>query len=164
MIPRRFSLPAVLAVSSILAIAACGGHDFEPPDRGERVRAAEAQYASASFDSIGWESAKARLDEGNTVYAEKCRRCHGQLGRGETDYARQRGLDVPSLVGAEWPFDQMDALRRQVFIGHEDGMPIFGDAGLSLRDIDAVSAYILIELRPEVLGEGEGQGGGGRGG
>ena len=45
----------------------------------------------------------------------------------------------------------VDSLRRMIFIGHESGMPVFGDGDLSLREIDATAAYILRTLRPDVL-------------
>lgn len=132
------------------AASACG-HDFEPPDRGERVQRAEARYSSAIFDTIQWAAEDARLTEGNLVYAEECRRCHGQLGLGGTDYARARDLTVPSLVGPDWPMADFDALRRMIYVGHESGMPIYGDGDLTPREIDAVAAYILLTLRPEVV-------------
>jgi len=136
----------------VVLLLACG-HDFEPPDRGERIRAAEAQYSAELFDSVTWTSREARVQEGNAVYAEDCRRCHGHLGRGATDYAAERRLDVPSLVEADWQLADLGALRREIYVGHETGMPTFGQGGLSLRQIDAVSAYILDVLRPEVLGD-----------
>ncbi len=48
----------------------------------------------------------------------------------------------------------LDSLRRKLFIGHEDGMPIFGEGTLTPREIDATAWYVLLILRPEVLGEG----------
>lgn len=135
--------------AAAVALAACGHHDFEPPDRSERVRRAEAAYAPALFDSVAWGAEEERALAGNQVYVEACRDCHGPLGRGATAYARERGLDVPSLVDETWPLARQDTLRRTIFIGHEDGMPIFGDGKLTPRDIDAVSAYILEVLRPD---------------
>jgi len=137
-----------------LTIAACG-HDFEPPDRHARVLEAEAQYSAAAFDTLRWESDSARAFEGNEVYAAKCRRCHGPLGRGETEYARERGLTIPSLVEADWPYaSDLDSLRHKIFIGHEEGMPIYGVAGISLREIDSSAFYVLNELRPDVISGG----------
>ncbi len=142
---------AASVVLAALATTACH-QEFEPPDRAARVANAEVRYSATAYDTITWGDESARLTAGNTAYAERCRRCHGTLGRGQTDYARERGLDTPSLVEAEWPLARLDSLRHKIFVGHESGMPIFGDSDLTLRDMDAVAAYILLTLRPEVLG------------
>lgn len=149
---RNATPPLTLALA-LSALAGCG-HDFEPPDRGERVREAAAVYAPGLFDSLTWASDSVRALEGNGVYAQKCRRCHGPLGRGQTTYAAERHLDVPSLVEADWPLATMDSLHKHVFIGHEEGMAGFGIAGITPREIDSSAYYILNVLRPEVL-EGE---------
>jgi mono/diheme cytochrome c family protein len=143
------------ATLSMVFTIACG-HDFEPPDRAQRVLEAERAYSAALFDSISWASQEVRVLEGNTVYAEECRRCHGQLGEGRTAYARERNLTVPSLVEPDWPLAERDALRREIYVGHESGMPVFGEGDLSLWQVDAVAAYILDVLRPEVRGDGQG--------
>jgi len=144
--------PGLLAAALAVAAAACH-QEFEPPDRAARVARADSLFATQAFDTITWTDPGIRLTEGNLVYAEECRRCHGTLGRGETDYARERELDVPSLVERDWPMADVDSLRRKIFIGHESGMPIFGDHDLTLRQIDAAAAYILFTLRPEVVQE-----------
>ncbi|HSH74757.1 MAG TPA: cytochrome c [Longimicrobiales bacterium] len=143
--------PALLfGVVFIAASSACQ-QEFEPPDRGERVDRAAARYTSDLFDSVTWVADDVRLTVGNEVYAGRCRRCHGTLGLGETDYARERRLTVPSLVASEWPYADLDSLRRKIFVGHESGMPIYGDGELTHREIDATAAYILLTLRPDVL-------------
>jgi mono/diheme cytochrome c family protein len=58
----------------------------------------------------------------------------------------------PSLVREDWPFESVPAVRRQIFIGHPAGMPTWGVAGITPREIDAIAYYILEVLRPEVLG------------
>lgn len=136
---------------AMVTTAACA-HDFEPPDRSDRVRRAASQYTVAIFDTIAWEEADLRVTQGNAVYAEECRRCHGTMGEGDTDYARERDLDVPSLVEADWSLAQLDSLRRTIYIGHESGMPVYGDHDLLPRQIDAAAAYVLLVLRPDVLG------------
>ncbi len=149
-------LPRIARLVGVgLLLSGCG-HDFEPPDRGQRVREAEAAFTPALFDSVAWASDSVRAVEGNLVYAEKCRRCHGPLGRGQTDYARERRLEVPSLVAADWPLARADTLRHVVFVGHEDGMPIYGEGGISPREIDAVAHYILEVMRPDAVGGGGG--------
>jgi mono/diheme cytochrome c family protein len=144
-------LPRASALLSLLLMVGCGGHDFEPPDRGERVREAEAAFSPAVFDSVSWASDSLRAFSGNTVYAEKCGRCHGPLGRGNTDYARGRGLEVPSLVEPESALTSVDTLRHVIFVGHEEGMPIFGAGGITPREIDGVAYYILNVLRPDAV-------------
>jgi mono/diheme cytochrome c family protein len=144
--------PRLSVLGPILLSAMSCAHEFEPPDRGERVDAAADAFQAESFDTIQWADADLRLNEGNAVYAVECRRCHGGLGRGDTDYARERDLVAPSIVEAEWSLDELDALRRVIYIGHESGMPIYGDGDLTLREIDATAAYVLLGLRPDVLG------------
>jgi len=143
---RRF-LP-VLCV-----LAACEGHAFHPPDREAQVAAAESAYARLVFDTIDWASDGARMAGGNEVFAANCRVCHGTLGEGATEYAAQRDLDPPSLVRPDWPAgDSIEYVRQRVYTGHAGGMPTFGVARLSVREIDAVAHYIVAGLRPEVLG------------
>jgi len=138
-------------VLAVCVVAGCAETEFEPPDRAERVARAATDFSAALFDTVAWDEETAQMSAGNTVYAEECRRCHGALGQGATDYALQRNLTVPSLVTPEWPLAQVDSLRRMIFIGHESGMPIFGDGDLTPRQIDATAAYILQSLRPDVL-------------
>lgn len=148
---RRASLP-LLGFTLAASLAACSGHEFEPPDRGERVREAAAHYSPALFDTVTWGAEGERDQRGNQIYIEKCRTCHGPLGRGGTDYDQGRGLDVPSLVEPEWALASMDSLHRVIYVGHVEGMPIFGEGGITPREIDAVAGYILDVLRPDALG------------
>ncbi len=145
---------AVLVAALIAASAAsCKEHQIEVPTRAERVEEAEAAFDPAMFDTISWASQEARIEQGNEVFAAECRKCHGTLGKGGTDYAREQELDVPSLVEPDWEFRaDLAGVRRRIFTGHEEGMPTLGIAGLSPREIDAVAAYVIDDLRPEVLG------------
>ncbi|MBI4204365.1 MAG: cytochrome c, partial [Betaproteobacteria bacterium] len=132
-------------------LVACEEHEFQPPSRAERVAAAEKQYSPAAFDTVRWPGRAARLMAGNVVYAANCRKCHGPLGRGDTEYARQHGLRVPSLVERSWPYaTSIDSVRHRITVGHPAGMPTWGVAGISPREIDAVAFYIVQQLRPEV--------------
>lgn len=135
----------------LLVAVGCGDHKFDPPDPNVRVERAQAAFTPALFDTIGWDDEEGRLLEGNTIYAEDCRRCHGTLGQGGTDYAKERNLTVPTLVAPNWPLAETDSLRRRIFVGHASGMPVFGDGNLTPRQIDATAAYILRTLRPDVL-------------
>jgi len=145
---------AVLALGLAALAAGCEKHEFEPPSRAAQVAQADSLYSPALFDSIAWPSDSARAFEGNNVYATYCRKCHGQLGEGgSTPYAAGYGLEVPSLVRADWPEgNDPEALRHRIFTGHPAGMPTWGVAGISPREIDAVAWYIVNDLRPEVLG------------
>ena len=138
-----------LSVATVLLMG-CGGHEFDPPDRSARVDAAAATYDAATFDSVSWQNDSVRALQGNTVYAEMCRRCHGTLGMGDTDYARERGLEIPSLVEPQWALADLDSLRKVIYVGHEEGMPIFGAEGISPREIDGAAYYVLEVLRPDV--------------
>lgn len=128
---------------------------FEPPDRDQRIADAETVFEAVVFDSITWADDVLRAREGNSVYAARCRNCHGTLGAGSTAYAENRGLSVPSLVEREWRYAaSMDSVRHRIFVGHRAGMPTWGVAGLTPREIDAVAFYVLEDLRPEILGDG----------
>jgi len=144
------ALPFVL--SAVVLVATACGHDFEPPDRGERIRQAGLTYSPALFDTVTWAEGEDRNVMGNEIFAGKCRKCHGPMGLGDTDYARERGLVIPSLVDPEWAFSSMDSLHKTIYVGHEGGMPVYGNGGITPREIDAVASYIANVLRPDVLG------------
>jgi mono/diheme cytochrome c family protein len=147
---------AVLALGLAVLPGACEKHEFEPPSRDAQVAQADSLYSPVLFDSITWPGDSARTFEGNNVFATHCRKCHGVMGEGgTTEYAAVQGLEVPSLVRPEWPEgDDVEALRRRIFTGHPAGMPTWGVAGITPREIDAVAWYIAHDLRPEVLGGG----------
>lgn len=154
--PGRVIRTADLGLLLICIASACGEKRFEPPGDGSRVAQAGAQFSDASFDSIQWTDREAMLVVGAAVYSATCRDCHGVMGEGDTDYARSRSLEVPSLVQPEWPYDDnLAAVRLLVFSGHTGGMPTHGIAGITLREIDAVSRYVLEQLRPEVQGNSQ---------
>lgn len=151
----RLALTATLV--AVLATGACQKHEFEPPDREDQVVEASRRFTPALFDTVTWEADSIRAQDGNAVYAATCRRCHGTLGRGDTELAQERELDVPSLVEPDWPYAaSIDSVRARIFSGHAEGMPTFGVARLSPREIDGVAWYILHQLRPDVLGSGGG--------
>lgn len=142
-----------LAAACAVGLTACQKHEFEPPDREAQVEEAAAEYSPAVFDTVTWASDSIRALEGNVVFSTYCRKCHGPLGEGGTDYALERDLQVPSLVMEEWRYaDAPDSVRARIFVGHARGMPTWGVAGISPREIDAVAWYLLEVLRPEVLG------------
>ncbi|HSM06473.1 MAG TPA: cytochrome c [Longimicrobiales bacterium] len=144
-----------LGLLPLVAVAAwgCSEHRFEPPDREAQVARADSLFSPALFDSVTWASDSARALEGNVVFSTYCRNCHGPLGAGGTEYARSRDLEVPSLVSPEWPLaEHRDSILQLIFVGHAAGMPTWGVAGISAREMDAVVFYVTQVLRPEVLG------------
>jgi mono/diheme cytochrome c family protein len=145
-------LAAAAVALAATATAACEKHEYERPDRAEQVADAEAMLSPETFDTIAWASDSARAFDGNNTYAAHCRSCHGYLGDGETDYAREHNLNVPSLVQTDWPYDDVPTVRLRIFTGHPAGMPTWGVAGITPREIDAVAYYIVNVLRPEVVG------------
>jgi mono/diheme cytochrome c family protein len=139
-----------------LLLSACH-YEFEPPDREARIVEAGERLTPALFDTVQWVNDSIRALDGNETYAAKCRRCHGTFGEGATEYALSRDLVVPSLVEPDWPLaDSLGATRRLIFTGHSGGMPTWGVAGITPRQIDASAYYVLFQLRPDVL---EGTGG-----
>lgn len=145
--------PAVVVVAAIASLSACEKVEYEPPDRGERVAEAEILYRTEFFDTIQWASLDEQIRDGAVVFLTHCRRCHGPTGDGDTEYAAQRGMEVPSLLRADWPHGtDMDSVRRRIFAGHPAGMPTWGVAGITPREIDAVAAYVLFQLRVEFGG------------
>ena len=145
--------PSSRAFCVWLVVVACAGEKtFDAPDREARLLEAEELFAEARFDTISWISEDERALVGNGVYAAECRICHGTVGRGGTAYGRERGLIVPSLVAPEWRMAaSIDSVRHRVFVGHAAGMPQWGAAGITHREVDAVSFYVVARLRPEML-------------
>ena len=155
---RRLRVMALVMMTPALVLGCKGKKAFEAPDRDEQIVDAEERFRAARFDTVTWTDDDERALAGNAVYAARCRNCHGTMGAGDTEYAAGRGLEVPSLVDETWRVSpQIDSVRHRIFVGHAAGMPTWGVAGITNREIDAVAFYVLERLRPEVLG---GQGGG----
>ena len=144
----------VATVALMCAIVACEKHEFEPPSREARVAQADSLYTPALFDSITWSSDSLRVAEGNNVFGARCRRCHGYLGAGGPAEIYGDTVEVPSLIEPDWPLaGDPDAIRRRIFTGHPAGMPTWGIARLTPREIDAVAFYVDRVLRPEATGQ-----------
>lgn len=147
-------LAVIAAAVAIAAASGCQEHEFHPPPEEEQLSLADSLYSPVAFDSLTWISPQERLQAGNLVFADECRRCHGAVGRGDTDYAEENDLDVPSLVEPEWQLaGDLQGIRRRVYTGHVGGMPAWGVERLTPRQIDAVAYYILEQLRPEMLAD-----------
>jgi mono/diheme cytochrome c family protein len=148
---RRRSGPAV-GLACFVIMAACEKPEPERPDRALQVAEADSLLTPETFDTIAWSGQQDRAFDGNNVYAAHCRSCHGYMGEGGTEYARQHNIAVPSLVREDWPYNDVTSMRQRIFTGHPAGMPTWGVANITPREIDAVAYYIAEVLRPEVLG------------
>ncbi|MEJ2502897.1 MAG: c-type cytochrome [Gemmatimonadota bacterium] len=143
-LPRyRYSLVLVP-----LALASCGG-DADAPAAEPAAETLEVGALSpATFDTIGWDTERAALDRGATVYSYSCAKCHGDSGRGDGGYVLEgRLLKPPSFRTADWRFaNDLQGLRETILQGNDKGMPHWGEAGLTPRDTDAVARYITRRL------------------
>ena len=142
---------AVALAAVLIAATACEKHEFHPPERSAQVARADSLLSAATFDTITFASDSARSFEGNNAYAAYCRDCHGYRGEGDTPYTREHRLNPPSLVRPDWPYGDIAALRTRIFTGHPAGMPTWGVAGITPREIDAVAYYVAEVLRKEAV-------------
>lgn len=146
----RRSLRSPVFLLLPLFLTACGGDalpeasDLDAAGAGAAV-AAVPSPDPALFDSIAWPDTRAALDRGATVYAYSCARCHGDSGRGDGKYRLQgRLLQPPSFLAEDWRFgNDLPGLRQAVHLGTDQGMPHWGDMGLTPRDTDAVARYVM---------------------
>lgn len=141
------------AIVLVVLLAGCKGkgHVFHPPDRDKQAAEAASQYSPQLFDSVKWTNKAEQVAAGNEVYARECDKCHGMLGEAGTAYAQEHELKVPPLVDPNWKYaNDREGARKKIFTGHRD-MPTWGVARLSPREIDAVAAYVLDQLRPDAL-------------
>ena len=140
-------------LATVFMLAACGGGSQQPATMDEMpadsVAFAAEQFDAAVYDTLTWEGDTAAVSRGRVVYAFSCRKCHGGTGLGDAGFVlRGDTLRPPSLVAPDWKFaNDLPGLRLQVFTGNLDGMPHWGLVGLKAREIDAVTKYIVEELR-----------------
>lgn len=149
------------ALALLLLMAGCGGgsesagQETEDPNalreaRADSVRQAEAAFDATAFDTISWNTPEERIERGAVVWNFSCRKCHGDQGLGDGELARVEELTMPMITDAEWEYaDDVPAIRRRIFTGHESEMPSWGLYGLKYRDIDAVAYYIEDVLRAQ---------------
>jgi mono/diheme cytochrome c family protein len=111
---------------------------------------AELIYSRMRFDTIQWASNAERADSGARVYTSNCAKCHGPDGAGNAEYARATKLRAPSLIDSGWHFgDDETQVRRRIVTGHPPRRPDWGVAGLTQREIDAVTTYVMSRLRKD---------------
>jgi mono/diheme cytochrome c family protein len=115
--------------------------------------AAETFDASV-FDTLTWEDDQKKIDRGVQVYNFSCAKCHGAAGAGDGGWVSGADtLTPPSFADPAWAMgEDLNAIRRAIFVGTREKMPHWGLAGLKAEAVDAVSAHILT-FRPAEEGE-----------
>lgn len=80
------------------------------------------------------------------LFNEKCARCHGEDGRGETDTGRMLG--VPDFTDDKWQKEPKDDERFIASVTNgKEAMPAFGKK-LSKQEIAALVAYVRRFAKP----------------
>jgi mono/diheme cytochrome c family protein len=81
-----------------------------------------------------------QLAQAKAMFNERCARCHGEDGRGET--ASGNVLDVPNFTDEKfWKEEKGDERFITSITNGKDGMPAFGKK-LSKQEISALLAYV----------------------
>lgn len=81
-----------------------------------------------------------RLAQAKTLFGERCARCHGADGRGQTITGSMLG--IPDFTDEKWwKEDKSDARLLTSVTEGRDEMPAFGKK-LSRREIAALVAYV----------------------
>jgi mono/diheme cytochrome c family protein len=129
-------------------LTACNAEPPPPPEAlpsaDDTVEVALASYDAAAFDTIAWATPGEATVRGSVVYSYSCQKCHGSQGYGDGGFVtRGDTLRPPSFHDPDWRFlNDLEGLRRHIFVGTAEGMPHWGLEGLKYRDIDAVARYI----------------------
>jgi len=145
-----------VALTAVMVLAGCGG-SAQPGTATDRVQAdsvalAAEQFDNSAFDTLTWNGDTAAFNRGHTTYVWSCQKCHGTTGAGDAGFVFQGDtLHPPSLIAPDWKYaTDLAGMREAIFAGNAEGMPHWGLVGMKVRDIDAVTRYILEGLRAAV--------------
>ncbi len=141
---RRLGLLALA-----LALGACQNAKSGEPSSADTVAVAQAQFAPAAFDTVHGASDSVRLARGADVFKWGCAECHGPTGHGDGGKVMPNGdtLRPPNFHDAAWRLaGDTEGVRKKVYSGNVRGMPHWGLRHMEVRDIDAVTAYVLTVL------------------
>jgi mono/diheme cytochrome c family protein len=137
--------------SALLAVAACSSdNESQAVSSALSVDIQRPPFDATVFDTLTWSSKEELLARGQAVFEANCEKCHGPTGGGEEGFT-YNGLSYtpPSWLVADWRFaNDPIGLRQYIYSGSVGDMPYWGLAGVSYRDLDAVSNYIVNVLRP----------------
>jgi cytochrome c len=148
----RLALCAALVVVAAAPITTATAAD--EPHFGKPVTAADiaAWDISIGPDGAGLPPGKGTVQQGETVYAAKCRACHGEKGAGSPNdrLVGGAGTIAPDkapvkTVGSYWPYATtlFDYIRR--------AMPLPQSKSLESDEVYALAAYILAQNK--IVGE-----------
>jgi mono/diheme cytochrome c family protein len=153
-------IPAAANEAQAREVISGGGPHETMPVWGEIL----TQDQLAALASYTMQAASgAPLEEGQRLFAQYCSTCHGDLGEGGPNPARQGDIIAP-ISSREYLQTRDDATLRAVIAQGQPnfGMSPFGTAfggPLDDEDIDAIVAYMRswqenppVELPPEVAG------------
>ena len=136
--PSRLAVAALLVLSSPALAEEPGLGRVATPDE------IASWDISIGPDGAGLPPGRGTPKQGETVYAEKCVACHGEMGAGKPNDQLVGGRGSLSgdqaqvkTVGSFWPYATtlFDYVRR--------AMPLNAPKSLSDDEVYAVSAYIL---------------------
>lgn len=146
---RRIA-PLVLVVA-IIACKPAQSKDAAAPTATDTVDAALAQFNPSAFDTVRWASDSLRLARGADVFKWACSECHGPQGHGDGGkVVNGDTLRPPDFHDAGWRLaGNRTEVRRKVYTGNVRGMPHWGLRHMELRDVDAVSDYVLTVLHTQ---------------
>jgi mono/diheme cytochrome c family protein len=136
-------LPLALMLPLMLAACGGGGGGEQANTPSDSVALALEQYDPALFDTISWTSDSSEVNRGGIVWAFSCKKCHGQLGKGDGNQVIDGDTIRPPDFTTQWRFGTDDeGLMKAIYAGSAEGMPHWGLSGLKPRDIDAVATYV----------------------
>lgn len=141
-------------LAAVLVLGACADGGDQPAVSADQAQAdsvvfAAEQFDASVFDTITWDADTAAVARGRVVWAFSCRKCHGTTGMGDAGFVlRGDTLRPPSFIEPDWSLaGDPAAIHLQIFTGNTEGMPHWGLVPLPYRDIDAVTQFILEDMR-----------------
>ena len=124
---KRHRACALAVIALCVAIAGCSGGDS--PSASKPVAPQASPPAGASEAKL--------LTEGEALFNEMCKSCHGRRGSGDGTYSG------PSLQRAQFSFGRTpEEVSQSIRGGRPGGMPSFGHV-FTTAQLQAVVAYVL---------------------
>lgn len=133
------AMPKILAVTAIIALAACGGGDLG--DEAVERCVPEGACDEAMFQG-GIKAALGHAEAGKKLFADNCVRCHLATGKGEGD------AKLIDMTSPAWQASLRDsAIVKTIRAGRGTKMPAFSFSDQELRDV--LAHLRTLEVRPK---------------